>query len=356
MGFPVLFVHTAAFRTRPGRVPGIDDKKFDAFHPGLVGHKGAELTEGPVVQPASLAFPGRNPVPDAGEIFDGDSGSRAFGLRNKVFGNVVVDPRLKTVLPTGEFLESSFGGFCSFLLENGPAFLIPQAFVLHDLSREDFACGIGGDVDDAEVHPEDVDGKFRFLLGDIAGQVDEPFLVRFGVDEIDLSLPEPQITPLVLPADEGDFHAPGNGPEANLIPLFEGEDPVIVGLGGPLPEDVDGRPVRPIGVGDFGKTPDDHLRRKGGRIPEDSIFRLVQIELSEGLRLEGEPGQLVAELVAGLKRLEEDLRLSVCWLKFKIDCYFHNVYSILGSFVCQPLTERGSAFLPGMNAEVSNAR
>ncbi len=94
LGFPVLFVHTAAFRTRPGRVPGIDDKECDALHPGLVGHKGAELIEGPVVQPVSLAFSGRNPVPDAGEILDGDAGTGAFGLRNKVFGDVVVDPRL----------------------------------------------------------------------------------------------------------------------------------------------------------------------------------------------------------------------------------------------------------------------
>ena len=356
MGLPILLVDTSAFWTGPGGVPGIYDIQINAVHQGLVGQEGAELIEGPVVQPVSLAFSGRNLIPDAGEILDGNSGVSAFGLGNKVFGNVVIHPRLKTVLPTGKFLESSSGGFCSFLLENGPAFLIPQAFVLHDLSREDFACGIGGDVDDAEVHPEDVDGKFRFLLGDIAGQVDEPFLVRFGVDEIDLSLPEPQITPLVLPADEGDFHAPGNGPEANLIPLFEGEDPVIVGLGGPLPEDVDGRPVRPIGVGDFGEASDDHLGRERGVVPDGMVAGFVQGKLPEGLRLEGEPGQIVAQGVAYFERFGETLRLSVRWLKFKVDRYLHSIDSILDYLVCQPLTKRRGAFLPGMNAGVSNAR
>ena len=110
MRLPVLFVHTAAFRTRPGRVPGIDDKECDAFPPGLVGHKGAELTEGPVVQPVSLALSGRNPVPDAGGIFDGDSGTGAFGLGNKLSGDGVVDPRLKSMLLSGVFFQSPLAG------------------------------------------------------------------------------------------------------------------------------------------------------------------------------------------------------------------------------------------------------
>ena len=319
MGLPVLLVDTSAFRTGPGGVPGIYDIQINAIHQGLVGQKGAEVIEGPVMQPVSLAFSGRNLVPDAGEILDGNSGLSAFGLGNKVFGDVVVHPRLKTVLPSGQFFQSSFAGLRAFLLETFSPVLIPETLVLDGSSGKDFARGIGGDVDDAEVHPEDADGKFRFLLGNVADEVDEPLFVAFGVDGIDLSLPEPQITPLVHPADEGDSHAPGQRPEADPIPLLEGEDPGVVGLGGPLPEDVDGRPVRPTGIGHFGKTPDDHLRRKGGCIPEDSIFRLVQIELSEGLRLEGEPGQLVAELVAGLKRLEEDLRLLGGRRQFEVD-------------------------------------
>ena len=83
--------------------------QINAVHQGLVGQKGAELIEGPVVQPVSLVFSGRNLVPDAGEILDGISGLSAFGLGNKVFGDVVVHPRLKTVLPSGQFFQSSFG-------------------------------------------------------------------------------------------------------------------------------------------------------------------------------------------------------------------------------------------------------
>ena len=264
----------------------------------------------------------------------------AFGLGNKVFGDVVVHPRLKTVLPSGQFFQSSFAGLRAFLLETFSPVLIPETLVLDGSSGKDFARGIGGDVDDAEVHPEDADGKFRFLLGNVADDVDEPLFVAFGIDEIDFSLPEWEEFSLMFSVHERNLHSPGQRPEADLIPLLEGEDPVVVGLGGPLPEDVDGRPVRPIGIGHFGKTPDDHLRRKGGCIPEDSIFRLVQIELSEGLRLEGEPGEIVAKGVAHFERLEEYLRLSVRWFKFKVDCYLHNICSIFDYFVCQPLAKR----------------
>ena len=48
------------------------------------------MIEGPVVQPFSLAFSGLSPVPDVLEVFDGDSGTGAFGLQNTLFGNGVI--------------------------------------------------------------------------------------------------------------------------------------------------------------------------------------------------------------------------------------------------------------------------
>ena len=130
MSLPVLFVHASAFRTGPRGVARVDDMQINAVHQGLVGHKGPELSEGPVVQPVSLGFSGRNLVPDAGKIFDGDPGASAFGLGNKVLGDVVVDPRLKTVLPVGQFFQSSFAGLRSLLLKRSSSFLIPETLVL----------------------------------------------------------------------------------------------------------------------------------------------------------------------------------------------------------------------------------
>ena len=208
LGFPVLFVHAAAFRTRPGRVPGIDDKECDAFHPGFVGQKGAELIERPIVQPVSLAFSGRNPVPDAGEIFDGDSGSSAFGLGNKVLGNGVIHPCLKTGLFPGEFDQSPLAGLRLFLLKAFSSFLIPETFVFYRSSGEDFPLGVGGDVDDAEIHPENLFRKLRLLLRNVADKIDEPFLAVLAVDKIDFPFSETEIFPLMLSAHEGDFIRP----------------------------------------------------------------------------------------------------------------------------------------------------
>ena len=306
------------------------------------------------MQPVSLAFSGRNPVPDAGKIFDRESGTSAFGFGNKLFGDVVVHPRLKTVLPSGQFFQSSFAGLRAFLLETFSPVLIPEALVLDGGSGEDFSVGIGGDVDDSVVHPEDVFGKLGLLLRDVADKIDEPLFGCLGENEIHFAFPEPEIFSLMFPADEGDLHASGKRPEADLIPLLEGKDPVVVGLRGPFPEEVNGRPVRPVGIGHLGDAPDDHLGGERRRIPDGVIFRLVQSELPEGLRLEGESGQLVAKSVASLKRLEEDLRLIGCRSKFEVDSDLHRDNSILDDNICQ--AERGSAFLPGLNAGVSNAR
>ena len=354
MGFPVLFIHTAAFRTGPGGIPGIDKDYRNAFHQGLIGHKGAELTKGPVMQPVSLAFSGRNLFPDAGEIFDGDSGESAFGLGDKLFGDVVVHPCLKTGLSSGEFHESSFAGFGSFLLKNRLSLLKPETLAFDLFSGEDLSGGIGGDVDDAEIDSQDFFRKLRLLLRNVADKIEEPFFAVLAVDEIDFPFPEPEIFPLMLSADEGDLHAARKRPNAGLIPFLEGKDPVVVGLGGPFPKDMDSCFVRGVGVGNFGDTPNDHLRRQRGRSSYLMIFRLMEGKLAEGLRFEGKPGQFIAKIIARFQSLEENLRLIFRRFQFEIDRDLHIVYSILEKLTCQ--TERRSAFLPGLKSGVSNAR
>ena len=81
----------------------------------------------------------------------------------------------------------------------------------------------------------------------------------------------------MFPADERDPHAACKRPEADLIPLLEGDDPVVVGLRGPFPEEVNGCPVRPVGIGHLGDTPDDHLRREGDASRRVRYFALCRL-------------------------------------------------------------------------------
>ena len=348
MGFPVLFIHASAFRTGPGRISGIDDMQFDAFHQGLVGHKGAELTEGPVVQPVSLAFPGRNLVPDAGEIFEGNPGLSAFGLENKLFGDIVVDPRLKTMLLPGGFFQSPLGRLRLFLLKAFSSFLIPDSFVFDRSTGENLPLGIGGDVDDPEIDSQNLFRKLRLLLRNVADKIDEPFFAVFVKDKINFPFPETEIFPLMLSAHEGNFHAAGKGPQTDLIPFLEREDSVIVRLCRPFAEDMASCPVCPVGIGNFGNATDYYLRRKERRLPCFMVFGRMERILIEVFRLESKSGQIIAKIVARLKSLEENLRLIFCRFQFEIDCDLHIVYSILEKLTCQ--TERRSAFLPTAEA------
>ena len=292
------------------------------------------------MQPVPLTFSGRNPIPDALEVFKGNQGVGAFGFGNELFGDVVVDPRLETMLTTRDFSEASFGGLGSLFLENGPSFLVPQAVFFHRLAGKNLSGGVGSDVDDAEIHAENVHGKVGFLFRNVADEVDEPLLASFGVDEIDFSLAEAEKFALMLATDEGDLHASGNRPKTDLIPFFKGKDPVVVGLGAPFSEDMEGGSVDFVGIRHLGDAPDDHLRRKDRSRSDFVILGLVQDKLPEGLCLESESGQVVAQGVAGFEGLEENLRLFVGRGQLEIDCYLHSAYSIFEECGCQPLTER----------------
>jgi hypothetical protein len=78
------------------------------------------------------------------------------------------------------------------------------------------------------------------------------------------------------------------------------------------------------------------------------VFRLVEVKRTKGLRFEGKTGQIVAKIVAGFERLEENLRLIFRRLQFEIDRDLHIMYSISEKLICQ--TERRSAFLPTAEA------
>ena len=329
MGLPILFIHTAAFRTGPGRIPGIDDEHFDALHQRLVGHKGAELIEGPVVQPVSLAFSGRNLFPDARKILNGNTGTSAFGLGNKLFGYVVVDPCLKTMLFSGDLFQSPFAGLRLFLLKAFSSFLIPDPFVFDRRAGEDFPIGIGGDVDDSKVYSKNLFRKFRLLFRNVADEIDKPFLAVFVKDKIDFPFSETEIFPLMLSADKWDLHSTGKSPKTDLVSLLEGKNPVVIGLRRPLTKNMDGGSIRPVRIGNLGNAPDDHLRGKFGRLPCFVVFGFMERELIEIFRIERMAGKLIAKTIAGFQRLEESLRLFFSRFQFEVDRYFHKLYSKL---------------------------
>ena len=281
------------------------------------------------MQPVSLAFSGRNLFSDAIEVFDGNSGSSAFGLGNKLFGYVVVDPCLKTMLFSGDLFQSPFAGLRLFLLKAFSSFLIPDPFVFDRRAGEDFPIGIGGDVDESEIHPENLFRKLRILLRNVANNIDEPFFAVLAVDKIDFPFSETEIFPLMLSADKWDFHSTGKSPKTDLVSLLEGKNPVVIGLRRPLTKNMDGGSIRPVRIGNLGNAPDDHLRGKFGRLPCFVVFGFMERELIEIFRLESKSGQIVAKIIARLQRLKEDLRLFFSRFQFEVDRYFHKLYSKL---------------------------
>jgi len=287
------------------------------------------------MQPVSLAFSGRNLIPDVCQVFDGNTGTSAFCLQNKLFGDVMVHPCLKSLLPSRKLSQSLSGSFGPFLLENSSSLLVPKSVFFDGFSGEDFSIGICGDVDDSEIHTKDVMGKFRFLLGNVTNDIQKPFLVVLVKDKINFSLTKTEVFSLMLPTHERDFHPARKGPQADLIPFLEREDSIIVRLCRPFTEDMASRSIGSVRIGNLGDTSNNHLGRKRGQLSQFMVLRLVQVKLSKILGIKGISGQNIANLVARLKRPEKNLFLLWGRFKFQVNCNFHNDYSTLEILPCQ---------------------
>lgn len=236
----ILLVNTTTFRTGSGGVAGINGHKRNAIHQCFVSHKLSKLTKRPIMQLVSLTFSGRNPFPYTLEVFKGNSGLGAFGFGNKLFGDVMVHPSLKSMLPSRKLSQSFSGSFGPFLLENSSSLLVPKSVFFNGFTRKDFSIGIGRNVDDAKIHTKNFFKKLRFLFGDVTNNRDVPLLS--DKQEIDLSLSERKQCPLSISTDKRNPDSTGKSPDANGIISLETKYPIIIGLGRPFPENMDRDP------------------------------------------------------------------------------------------------------------------
>jgi hypothetical protein len=88
---PVLSVHLPAPRTSETCVSRVDQIDPDTLLSSFVLNDGSQLTEGPGMKVATLGLPGSDPGADFPEILEGDPASSAFGLRDQVLGNGMID-------------------------------------------------------------------------------------------------------------------------------------------------------------------------------------------------------------------------------------------------------------------------
>lgn len=311
MGLPVAFVAMPAREARPRRVARIDRDYRDARQLRLVTQEGAKLEERPVRQPGALPSPNSFLAPGSQpfQVFDCDTGPECLGFGNDRFGDSVVHRLLVTRLFAGEFLEPAFGGPGSPSLEGPASFQVSFPVPFHVGTGEAFARRIGGEVDDAEVHPEELGDGRQVRFGNVNRDVQEPLAV--AVNKVGLSLGEGELLPLVFTHDKGDdlpagrADLYGNSVDALVAVVL----PVRVGHGGKGAEGRLPGPVPFVGFADLSDDPDSHVGGDAVFSPQVFVNELLQPELVGGLLPERDFGDGIAGGIEPPHRIAESVGL-----------------------------------------------
>ncbi len=265
-------------RTFPAAVLGINRDDRDTLESGFIGDELTELSVLPVMQASTLTTTsGLNPVPNAREIFQGDSELVALRRLNDALGNIVVGILLKTSLLAAYLLQLPFSPSGAFLLQIAAAVGKLAAVKFQGFPGVIMALGIRGDVDYSEIDPQHPAGldKLRVVnitnAGDIENALDQ--------HQVHFTFAVLQKLSLILAALIGNCQPALHGPDGNGGIGFEAEYLMIVGLGGMGAESSDNLPIFFVGVRDLGDGADHHFSTKAKSLPGRFIGELMQAEL-----------------------------------------------------------------------------
>lgn len=339
--------HAAPF----GGVARIDFDHGDANAAGLVFYKLPKLGERPGMQASALRAAGLNATANVGQVFDPNRAARAFSLGNEHFRNNVVGVVAKAGLLAREFLQPALGCFGAALLKPGLAAGKFAADVLDSGPGVAVAVAIEGDVDHAEIDANHVRYACLFRVWDVAGASQIPLAA--DKHQIDFALAVGEQRPLSSATDKVDLLASGQCPDAYTVVGQEPDDAVIIGLGGVPAETALAVFPSLVGIGRLGDAADGRLRGQAEHYPDLGIGQFVQVELPDLASLEASSREVIAGLIATLKRLPKQGLL--LWRRLKLDVgnqlHILHIGEVRGKFKTQP-AERQS-FLPALKDGVS---
>jgi hypothetical protein len=156
---PALAVGLVAMATsRAGarRVPWVDGDHGHAGTLGLVTDKRAQLKERPALHAVPLRPTSRCPLSNARQVFDGNGGSGVFGLPHDALADAMVFVGSKVCLPLSNLAQPAASTLAAALVEIAPALAIALTNRFDAVTRVGFTIGVNGQVDDAQIDPENV--------------------------------------------------------------------------------------------------------------------------------------------------------------------------------------------------------
>lgn len=249
LAFAVALVAISALGARPARVLWVNEHDGQPLELSFVFNEKAQLEKRPRVQLSSSRLASRYPSADAAQVFQRDSAAGAFSRLDNLLGNAVVDVASEARFLAAALNQQTLGRLGSFLLKSAAEAAVSPAQTVEALATVQFAIGIGGYVDDAEVNAEKLLGFLLWGTLGFTGNVQIEFAV--AKSEFGFSALTVEQRALNFVHDEWNVHAFADGPNGDSI-VFPRQAARVVSDGSEWAEGMLLTLVQFVATGDFG--------------------------------------------------------------------------------------------------------
>lgn len=274
---PVGPVNVAAGRTGTRGIARIDKMNLHPCKLSFIGDELAELPERPFAVARSLGLVYRYPVADPGQLFERQVAAGVNGLGHQLLADAVVGIGFEPAFSPAHLLEPATAGLGADPLKPAPASFVMPAGGFNLGPAVLVAIGIGGQVDDAQVHADHLVPFGQGRLWQIDGRVQKKRAV--AVDQVGLALDPVDSPGLVLTEDDRDQQPARQGQYRHPVNALPGQDTLIVDDSAVWPEAWLDRTVPLVGFDHLGNRPDGQLGRQFEALSNVLVDQLLQGEL-----------------------------------------------------------------------------
>ena len=248
------------------------------------------------------------PRSDALEVFKCNPSLCAFGSLNNAFADRVVYVFGEAALLTGKLLQPPPCGLRPEALEFGSQPSMAIAHVVHHSAVVDDAVRVAGNVGDTKINPKHVINMLRITFLNLARHQQIPLAA--AEQQIAFALAGGKHQSLTFATHERNALPPLQCPDRDgRVGQCERENAVIVGDRGEWAEGALGLLVQFVGIADFGKRTNNHLRRQAERLSHILIGQLLKRKFAERARVPRHIADAVTRSVGRLKRAPQRISL-----------------------------------------------
>ncbi len=223
----VALLAVPAPRASAAGVAGVHGNEWHADQLRLVSQEGAELSERPIAEPTSLRLPNCYSPPDTRQFLDGDPSLLCECLGNDLLRDTVIGVPLEARLPLRYLAKAATcrAAVPPLVGLAGPGASLPH--LLNGLAAEGGAIVGGGNLNDAQVHADEVLHFQRRGLGQVHGG--EQVELALAPHKVALALDAVEALGLILAIDEANDLPAGECGEAYPIQPLEAQVALVVG-------------------------------------------------------------------------------------------------------------------------------